>query len=332
VGARVTAVVVEYRSGDALARCLESLAVNAVQDVVVVDNGASERRGPTAPPGASPSGRCVSSDVGRTSPSGERLFAPSLELRGPFPSRLRVVEAPANLGFGAGVNLGATMAADAELLLVCNPDVVLAPGAVERLCQALDAAPRAAVAGPALLDEEGRVVQSARAFPTIGRSWQHAFLGVLSPHGQRSRAYRERNWELATTGRVDWVTGACFLVRSEAFRSVGGFDPSYFLYAEEVDLCWRLKAAGWDVLYEPSARATHVGARSTSAHPYRALLWHHEALWRFACRTAQGPDRLLLPLVAAGLATRGVVAGASLALRSLRGDRRPWRAPPPRGN
>lgn len=313
MGGRLAAIVVEYRSGDALSRCLESLEANGVEEVVVVDNGA---RGESRPPTRVRS-ELSTRAVWRQVPSRVGVH------RG-----LRWLEAPSNLGFGGGVNLGAAAVPDAELLLVCNPDVVLSHGAVQLLVDALDASPKAALVGPALFDEEGRAVQSARAFPTIRRSWQQAFLGVLHSSGRRSREYRERNWELASSGRVDWVTGACFLVRADVFRSVGGFDPAYFLYAEEVDLCWRLRAAGWEVLYDPRARATHSGAASTSAHPFRAVLEHHRALWRFVRRTSEGPDQLLLPVVAAGLVARAAIASASLALRSGRGDRKPWRPRP----
>jgi N-acetylglucosaminyl-diphospho-decaprenol L-rhamnosyltransferase len=103
---------------------------------------------------------------------------------------------------------------------------------------------------------------------------------------------------------VDWVTGACFLVRREAFDAVGGFDDRYFMYVEEVDLCWRLARAGWRTGYESSARVRHLGGVSTAAVPYRMIVAHHSSLWRFARRTTCGYDRLLLPVVAVGIAGR----------------------------
>jgi N-acetylglucosaminyl-diphospho-decaprenol L-rhamnosyltransferase len=103
---------------------------------------------------------------------------------------------------------------------------------------------------------------------------------------------------------VDWVTGACLLVRSDAFRQIGGFDDRYFLYVEEVDFCWRLHDAGWQVLYEPRARVTHTGGVSTSAHPYRAIAIHHRSLWLFIRRTTSGADRAALPVIGMGLVVR----------------------------
>ena len=100
------------------------------------------------------------------------------------------------------------------------------------------------------------------------------------------------------------MTGACFLVRRQAFDAVGGFDDRYFMYVEEVDLCWRLAKAGWRTAYEPSARVLHLAGISTAAVPYRMIAAHHLSLWRFARRTTSGPDRLWLPVVAAGIAGR----------------------------
>ncbi len=108
---------------------------------------------------------------------------------------------------------------------------------------------------------------------------------------------------------MDWVSGACFLARRTAFEAVGGFDEAYFMYAEDVDLCWRLAGPGGRWLYVPAAEVTHLQGVSTDRHPYRMILEHHRSLLRFAGRSTTGWRRLLLPLVA-------------------RGDRRPGRAWP----
>jgi N-acetylglucosaminyl-diphospho-decaprenol L-rhamnosyltransferase len=285
---RVAAIVVEYHSGESLERCLDSLRDNQVDQIVVVDNGAH----------AASSTRSVALSSGVTLAVSGR-----------------------NLGFGGGVNLGAA-SADAELLLICNPDIVLEPGALAYLRDRLASSERAGAVGPALLDEKGQVVQSARAFPTLQSSWQQAFLGLLHPSGQRSRQYRSRNRSLAAGGVVDWVTGACILVRADAFHEIGGFDGRYFLYVEEVDLCWRLHAAGWEVLYEPRARVTHVGSVSTSAHPYRAIVSHHRSLWRFVSNTTSDVNRVALPFVAVALLVR---CAAACAICATRRRRRPSR-------
>ena len=100
------------------------------------------------------------------------------------------------------------------------------------------------------------------------------------------------------------------LVRRTAFDAVGGFDPAYFMYVEDVDLCWRLWRAGWSVGYEPGGLVTHTIGGSSQLTPYRMILAHHRSLYRFADRTTEGRRRTVLPLVAAGLAVRTVLAWA----------------------
>jgi N-acetylglucosaminyl-diphospho-decaprenol L-rhamnosyltransferase len=100
------------------------------------------------------------------------------------------------------------------------------------------------------------------------------------------------------------------LIRREAWTAIGGFDPSYFMYMEDVDLCWRLREHGWRVGYEPAAGVIHIQGVSAGQHPYRMLLEHHRSMWRFARRTTDGPKRAALPVVLVGLAGRLLVAAA----------------------
>lgn len=107
--------------------------------------------------------------------------------------------------------------------------------------------------------------------------------------------------------------------RREAFDAVGGFDESFFMYAEDVDLCRRLGEQGWETLYVPSARVTHAQGVSSARHPYRMIVAHHRSLLRFASLTANGPrDRALLPVVAAGLALRAAILAAGRAVGNRR--------------
>ena len=131
---------------------------------------------------------------------------------------------------------------------------------------------------------------------------------MVAPGNRFTRRYRLLDWDHRQPQRVDWVSGACFLARRDAWDAVGGFDPAYFMYMEDVDLCWRLARAGWGVGYEPGAEVIHVQGVSTNQHPYRMLAAHHRSMWRFARRTTVGHDRAVLPLVAVGLAARLVVA------------------------
>lgn len=283
----VGAVVVNYNAGELLARCLASLEQDAVAEVVVVDNGSTD---------------------------GSTALVQDLAV----PSRL--IRSPRNGGYGAGANLGAR-ASDREFLFICNPDLVAEPGAISCLAEALDARPDAAVAGPMLLETDGSVYPSGRTFPDLGDALGHGFVGLFWRDNPWTRRYRLLGEAQHRARDADWVSGAGFLVRRQAFEAVGGFDESYFMYVEDVDLCWRLRRAGWSVLYEPSARVVHEQGRSTSRSPYRMLAAHHRSILRFARRSSEGRQRLLLPLVAIALGARLALASLKTCVGALRASR-----------
>ncbi len=147
-----------------------------------------------------------------------------------------------------------------------------------------------ALVGPLIRTTAGDRYPSARHFPSLVDAGGHALLGIFAPDNRFTRSYQRSDLDGATGGpvEVDWVSGACFLVRRSAFEQVGGFDESYFMYAEDVDLCWRLGQAGWTAAYVPAAEVTHRQGVSTDHHPYRMIFEHHRSLLRFAARSSRG--------------------------------------------
>src|SRR5206468_6598615 len=127
--------------------------------------------------------------------------------------------------------------------------------------------------------------------------------------------YRELDADPARARDVDWVSGAAIFLRRDALDAVGGWDERYFMYMEDIDLCWRMKRSGWRVVYEPGGSVVHVQGASTSRRPYRMLLEHHRSAWRFARRRLTGVRALLLPFAAVYLALR---AGAAVAEHAVR--------------
>ena len=289
--APVAAVVVDYDAGDVLARCVASLqAQETVAQVVVVENGDPD---PVRP----------------------ALAAAGVEVPVVVPGR--------NLGYGSGANRGVAATAPSAYVLVCNPDLLVHPGAVDHLVRALDAEPSWALVGPRILTPEGADYPSVRRFPSMADAVGHALLGPVVPGNRFTRRYRSPaarpEGPAPAAGAdgpapADWVSGACFLARRSAFEELGGFDEAYFMFAEDMDLCWRAHQAGWGVGWEPAAVVTHVQGVSTRRHPYRMLVEHHRSALRFAVRTTRGWRRGALPLAAAVLAGRLAVAVASRAL------------------
>jgi N-acetylglucosaminyl-diphospho-decaprenol L-rhamnosyltransferase len=284
----VAAVVVSYNSRRHLERCLDSLAAEGVERVVVVDNGSTD------------GSRSV-------------VWGRSVDW----------VDSGANLGYGRAANLGAGQVEGAEYILVCNPDLVVRPGALNVLVEALDGDPGLGVVGPRLSNTDGSLYPSARTFPDLVDAMGHGLFGLIAPRNRFTRRYRLLDWDHSARADVDWVSGACFLARRSAWDQVGGFDGAYFMYMEDVDLCWRLGRAGWRVAYEPAAEVVHVQGVSADLHPYRMLAAHHRSMWLFARRTTTGARRLALPVVAVGLAGRLGVAWARrlVAGRAGGGDR-----------
>jgi N-acetylglucosaminyl-diphospho-decaprenol L-rhamnosyltransferase len=158
-----------------------------------------------------------------------------------------------NGGYGAGANAALERVRMPHVLLL-NSDTSVHPGALAVLDAYLERNPRVAVAGPSLIDSGGRAQQTAYAFPTPGR----IFIRETGLH----YLLRPRQAD-ADSARAEWVLGAALALRTKAVQEVGGFDESYFMYNEELDLCLRFRRAGWEVHYVPMATVMHLGGAST---------------------------------------------------------------------
>jgi N-acetylglucosaminyl-diphospho-decaprenol L-rhamnosyltransferase len=276
------AVVINYEAGSALARCVRSLladtSAGAAPQVVVVDNGSSDG-----------SAAAVEQEV-------------------------RVLHPGANLGYARAANLGIA-ATDAPVVAVCNADLEVEGGTAAAILSRLDAERDLAVAGPMMRNPDGTIYPSARSVPRLRDALGHGVLGLVWPTNPCTRRYRQLDADPRQRRDVDWVSGAAIWLRRDAIAAIGGWDERYFMYLEDVDLCWRLRRAGWRVAYEPGGRVTHVQGASTSKHPYRMIAEHHRSVLRFAAKRWHGVRRLALPLAAAFLALRAGLAMAEHALR-----------------
>jgi len=195
----------------------------------------------------------------------------------------RVVRTGENLGYGGGANAGARGATQ-PFLVVANPDVVWEPGSLDALLDAAERNPTAGALGPALLNEDGTVYPSARELPSLTQGAGHAVLGRVWPGNPWTRAYQRRQETVGAERIAGWLSGACLLLRRDAFEAVGGFDDDYFMFFEDVDLGERLALAGRPNLYVPSARVTHVGGVSWKAKPAAMISAHHRSAERYLHR------------------------------------------------
>ena len=286
----IGAVVVDHDAGALLESCVRSILAEGGNPVVVVENGE---------PG-----------------SVEATLRPVLHAT-PLPP-VFVVRPGRNLGFGSGANRGlaalAGLAAPPEWVLVSNPDLVMHGGALSALRESLEAHPAWAVVGPRILTEAGDVYPSARSFPSFTDAAGHALLGLFDPENPFTRRYKAAPPQGEVVTEAGWVSGSCFLARRRALDELGGFDETYFMYAEDMDLCWRAHDAGWGVGFAGTAEVTHVQGASTARHPFRMMAAHHRSALRYTVRTTKGWRRAALPLAALALGLRMALATVRLAL------------------
>jgi N-acetylglucosaminyl-diphospho-decaprenol L-rhamnosyltransferase len=261
-------VVVNHNTRDDLLACLDSLADAGGDHVIVVDAGSTDG----------------SLDAVAAAHTGVRLLA--------LP----------NVGFGKAANAGVALA-DADVVVVANADTRFPPGSVKAMADYLAAHPDVGAIGPLIRYPDGRVQLSARSFPSIGDALGHAAFGLWWPRNPWTRRYRLTDWDRRSERDVDWVSGCCVAVRREAFEEVGGFDPAYFMFVEDVDLCWRLRQHGWRVVFTPVAEVVHAIGGAVSRKRFRMVVEHARSLDRFfGRRYAGGARRALRPLIRLGLA------------------------------
>jgi N-acetylglucosaminyl-diphospho-decaprenol L-rhamnosyltransferase len=274
---RSAAIVVDYFAGDVLANCIASLQREHLAAIVVVDN---------------------STESASVATLGD--------------ADVTVVETMHNLGYGRAMNRGVAIAPPSEFLLLSNPDIEVHAGAVAALEHHLDSDPEVALVGPTILDSEGSTYPSIRVFPNVLMAGLHALCAPWWPSNPFTRRYRQPRRD----GRIDWVSGAFVLVRREAFQQVGGFDERYFMFAEDMDLCWRLQRAGYAIGHESRAVITHIEGVSRRRAPRMMVRAHHLSAMRFEWRTATGWRRALAPLAIAVLGVRYVLVSSLSRRRS----------------
>lgn len=257
------AVVVNFEAGRYLVDCVATLLSDTsagVFEVIVVDNASTDDS--------------IS------------------QLRKAWPD-VRVVSSERNLGYSGAANLG-IQATRANVVVVCNPDLEVKTGTAAAMLKRFNTESDLGALGPAVFSASGVHYPSARQVPQLRDVIGHGTLGLVMPKNRFTRRYQELDFDPNKARYVDWVSGAMIWLRRSALDQIGGFDASYFMYVEDVDLCWRLGQAGWRVAYEPSGSVIHLGAVSTQRNPYRMIAAHHRSLWRFAGKRWSGAKKILL--------------------------------------
>jgi hypothetical protein len=281
----LSVVVVSFNGKDYLRRCLASLLEHTKGvsfEAIVVDNASRDG-----------SAQMVEDE---------------------FP-QVALIRLPVNVGFAAGCNRGIERAAG-DFVLLLNPDTELAQDAFSPMVAYCRENPSVGILGPRLLNSDGSLQLSCRHFPSHMTSLfnRQSILTRLFPKNRFSRRYLMTDWAHDRIEQVDWLAGACVMLRRDMLERIGGMDEGYFMYIEDVDLCYRAHQAGYDVVYFPQVAVTHHIGKSTETMPNRSIVQWHQSMWRYYRKHMRGN----LPLDVATLL--GIVARCAyqLAVKNVR--------------
>ena len=248
----ITTIIVNYNAGETLGRCVRAVVKSTEYSRIVIADNASQDRSAQA-------------------------------LRNQYGDRQAVTFLfnPSNLGFGRAINAVARQA-ESDYILILNPDCILEATAIEQLKAAMDSDPSAGMAGPAVLDDQGKLQRATvRRFPDPWKSlmtttglwrlgkWMPVFNGV------------EASADIKQTAEVDAVSGACMFVRRSAFEQAGWMDEKYAMHCEDIDLMYRLALENWHCLYVPGAECVHLQGLSSRSRPTWVHYQKHQGMLRF---------------------------------------------------
>ncbi|MDP8955882.1 MAG: glycosyltransferase family 2 protein [Actinomycetota bacterium] len=255
-------VVVNYNAGPFIVRCLRSAfesAGDARLEAVVVDNASADG----------------STDLVLTE----------------HPD-VRIIQNDSNRGFATAANQG-IVATSAPYVLLLNPDAEVTAGTLSGLLKVAKDRPRLGALGPLIREPDGRIYPSARKVPTASEAFGHLFLGLVHPDNRWSRAYTMSGWDRRSERLVDWVSGSCLLLNRAALDEVGLLDEGYFFGVEEVDLCTRMRNAGWDVMFTPELEVLHLGGVSRG-RSRRITQEHARGIYRYFVKFRSPGWRMIL--------------------------------------
>lgn len=280
----ISVIIVSYNTCEITLRCLRDLHTHLVcpAEVIVVDNASTDG-----------SAQAVHRE---------------------FPS-VQVIRNDRNVGFSSANNQG-MRAAHGSYFLLLNSDAFVTPGAVENLVAYLEKHPQAGVAGPRLLNADGTLQRSCHRFPSPARAWiDNLWISTLLPNHPTIGGYGR--WDHDRERFVDFVSGACMLVRRAAYEHVGGFDEMFFMYAEETDWQRRMRTKGWLVGFTPGAKVVHLGGASGGATGIRRHVFESLDRYQYKHHGLSGVLSLRVAMVV-GNAFRAAIWAAVVILIPMR--------------
>ncbi len=243
--------LVNYNTTDLLLKCLDSIQQQEVHvdyRIVVIDNN--------------------SQDGGME------------QVKAAYPD-VTVIENGTNNGYAIAVNQAIRLF-ESDYILLLNPDIEVRPGAIDALVTFMDTTPDVGITGGKLFYPDGALQYSCRTFFTLPVIlYRRTFLGKLFPNSSVLKRHLMTDWDHDTVRDVDWMLGACMLIRRSALKDVGLMDERFFLYFEDVDWCYRMKKGGWRVCYLPQAEMIHHHRRESAKGMNKTLFFHIMSMFHF---------------------------------------------------
>ena len=245
-------VIVNYNVKNLLKKCLESIfkyEKDTEFEVIVVDNNSKDH-------------------------SQEML-------KRDFP-QVQLIENKRNLGFSRACNQG-IKEGQGRYILLLNPDTELTSGGFKKMIDFMDSKPEVGICGPKMMDQEGNLQFSCRSFPSYltAISSSQSILNRIFPENFLSQKYLLKEQDHSQIREVDWVSGSCLLAKTEMFEKIGLLDERFYMYVEDVDLCYRAKKSGFSVFYFPLVVVVHHIGKSTQKKKFAMLLEHHRSMYYF---------------------------------------------------
>jgi GT2 family glycosyltransferase len=281
MGKDISIVIVNYRVKNLLERCLTSISESrdgSSCEIIVVDNNSKDG---------------------------------SVELlKQNFPE-VKLIENQQNRGFSFACNQGVEKSSGRYVLLL-NPDTIFPETGLKKVLDFMDSNPEAGICGPKMVDLRGNLLYSCRSFPSFltSISSSQSFLFRLFPRNPLSGRYLLKDLNHSRIQEVDWVSGSCLLARKKMLERIGLLDESYFIYVEDVDLCYRAHKAGWRIFYLPEVTFVHQVGQSTSQNKLKSRLEHHKSMWIFFKKHFQ-PNPLVKVFVFFGILARLIFVSLS---------------------
>lgn len=235
---KLSIIIVTYNSLTYLRECLDSIYFNPPEtgfDIIVVDNASSDG-----------TGKYIKSE------HPDVIFISNKE----------------NKGFAAASNQ-AIKATDSKYILLINSDCEVFEGSIERLLDYFEKIPNAAIAGPKIINSDGSLQYSCRNFPSFFGAAAHTILTHVYPDNPFSKKYKLVDVSRKEPFPVDWVSGSCMMIRRSALEDTGFLDENYFMYVEDIDICYRMWQRGWEVHYMPYSVVLHHVGGSSFRHIYK---------------------------------------------------------------